>query len=677
MSRGAVVCPTGTALVSRARVAWFFGLFLVSGFCSLVYEVVWLRLAMASFGVTTPLVSIVLSVFMAGLALGSWAVGRLSRRFEARSPGFPLRLYALAELLIGVSGLVVPHALEHGRTLLERVGGGTFWSSTSYYLASGAWVTLTLVPFCSCMGATFPAAMWAIRARSGSEARQSFSYLYVANVLGATSGTLVSAFFMIELLGFRSTLLVTAALNAGLAACAFALSRAPGSIAPSQRPQAGIPAWAGGREWAGTPWVLFTTGLASLGMEVVWTRQFTPYVGTFVYAFATILAVYLAATWLGSRTYRWWARVGRDDRGDWAVAWAAAGFLSLLPLAASDPRLPLGSGPAGGAMRVALGLVLYCAALGFLTPMLVDRWSGGDPERAGAAYAVNVLGGIVGPLLASFCLLPQLGERGALCALAAPLFAIGLLGSSAGPQPVSALAASRGNGRRAVLAVVAGATLALVALTRDFETTFPRRVVRRDSTATVTVVGEDMGKRLLVNGIGLAFLTPVTKMMSHLPLAFLPAPPRDCLVICFGMGTSYRSSLSWGIRTTAVELVPSVPALFSYFHDDGSELLKSPLGRIIIDDGRRFLERSPDQFDVITLDPPPPVEAAGSSLLYSREFYAVLKKRLRPGGILQQWLPNFPNTEPVILASVRDTGGGMRRSKRSSRDWAWIVAPSP
>jgi len=398
--------------------------------------------------------------------------------------------------------------------------------------------------------------------------------------------------------------------------------------------------------------VLFTTGLASLGMEVVWTRQFTPYVGTFVYAFATILAVYLAATWLGSRTYRWWARVGRDDRGDWAVAWAAAGFLSLLPLAASDPRLPLGSGPAGGAMRVALGLVLYCAALGFLTPMLVDRWSGGDPERAGAAYAVNVLGGIVGPLLASFCLLPQLGERGALCALAAPLFAIGLLGSSAGPQPVSALAASRGNGRRAVLAVVAGATLALVALTRDFETTFPRRVVRRDSTATVTVVGEDMGKRLLVNGIGLAFLTPVTKMMSHLPLAFLPAPPRDCLVICFGMGTSYRSSLSWGIRTTAVELVPSVPALFSYFHDDGSELLKSPLGRIIIDDGRRFLERSPDQFDVITLDPPPPVEAAGSSLLYSREFYAVLKKRLRPGGILQQWLPNFPNTEPVILASV-------------------------
>ena len=97
MSRGAVVCPTGTALVSRARVAWFFGLFLVSGFCSLVYEVVWLRLAMASFGVTTPLVSIVLSVFMAGLALGSWAVGRLSRRFEARSPGFPLTRRPLTE----------------------------------------------------------------------------------------------------------------------------------------------------------------------------------------------------------------------------------------------------------------------------------------------------------------------------------------------------------------------------------------------------------------------------------------------------------------------------------------------------------------------------------------------------------------------------------------------------
>jgi len=97
------------------------------------------------------------------------------------------------------------------------------------------------------------------------------------------------------------------------------------------------------------------------------------------------------------------------------------------------------------------------------------------------------------------------------------------------------------------------------------------------------------------------------------------------------------SGVSWGIDTTAVELVPSVPALFGHYHPNAAELLTSPLARVVIDDGRRFLEQSTDQYDVITIDPPPPPEAAGSSLLYSKEFYASAKKRLRPDGIVQQW----------------------------------------
>src|ERR1035441_1908351 len=91
---------------------WFFAFFFISGFCSLVYEVVWLRLSMAKFGVTTPMVSIVLSVFMAGLGLGSWAGGRFIRRFDASAAGVPLRLYGTLELLIGISGLAVPPILD-------------------------------------------------------------------------------------------------------------------------------------------------------------------------------------------------------------------------------------------------------------------------------------------------------------------------------------------------------------------------------------------------------------------------------------------------------------------------------------------------------------------------------------------------------------------------------------
>jgi spermidine synthase len=149
-----------------------------------------------------------------------------------------------------------------------------------------------------------------------------------------------------------------------------------------------------------------------------------------------------------------------------------------------------------------------------------------------------------------------------------------------------------------------------------------------------------MGKRLVINGIGITALTPITKMMTHLSLAFVPHPPVNALIICFGMGTSFRSALSWHIASTAVELVPSVPLLFTFYHPTGTIGANSPASRIVTDDGRSFLERTHDQYDVIVIDPPPPVGAAASSLLYSKEFYAIAKQHLRPGGILQQWLPD-------------------------------------
>jgi hypothetical protein len=109
--------------------------------------------------------------------------------------------------------------------------------------------------------------------------------------------------------------------------------------------------------------------------------------------------------------------------------------------------------------------------------------------------------------------------------------------------------------------------------------------------------------------------------------------------------------LSWGISSTAVELVPSVVSVFPYFHANAAQLLRSPLSRVVIDDGRFYLERSTERYDVIVLDPPPPVEAAASSLLYSKEFYAIAKLHLQPGGILQQWFPMGP-PDPAIIASV-------------------------
>lgn len=665
---------------------WFFLFFLVSGFCSLVYEIVWLRLAMASFGVTTPNVSIVLSIFMGGLALGSWAAGRLTVRLQDRSAAAPLRLYALAELVIGLSGVLVPPGLRLGHTVLSRVGGGIEWGSASHHLASGAWIAIVLLPFGTAMGATFPLAMASLRRIAGEESTRSFSYLYLANVLGATAGTLIAAIFLIELLGFQGTLWVTAGMNALLAAGAFALSRSVTGAASPDRP---APERSGGsrrtREkktapGAATLGLLFLTGLTSMALEVVWVRQLTPFLGTVVYAFATILTVYLLATFLGSAAYRRWSASTKNLEGVPRVGWVwlATGCSALLALAAADPRL---GDPGIGVVslaRVLMGVGPFSAAAGFLTPLLVDRFSSGAPQRAGSAYALNVIGCIVGPILSSFVLLPWIGERGALLLLSAPLIAVGLFAVLADSGQRSALR-PRERSESPSIAGCAALVASLIFLTRDFESVYQHPVVRRDSTATVIATGDGMNKQLLVNGYGMTVLTTITKTIAHLPLAFLQDRPRNVLVICFGMGTSFRSTISWGVPATTVELIPSVPDLFAYFHADAAAVMARPGARVVVDDGRRFLERTTDRYDVIMIDPPPPVEAAGSSLLYSREFYAAARPRLLPGGILQQW---FPGTDPRAASAVaRSIKESFRyvRVFRSYQGWGlhFLASDSP
>lgn len=605
---------------------WFFFFFFVSGFCSLLYEVVWLRLAMAKFGVTSALLSIVLSMFMAGLGFGSWASGRLIRGSGHRLDRHALRLYGSTEFLIGMSALLVPLELAWGRSLLSHF---SLSSSVTYYLASGVWVGFTLIPWCACMGATIPFAMLAIRTSDSSESERSFSFLYLANVLGAFLGALGPA-VLVELYGFRGALKVGACLNVLLAVSAMGLASRVTGRAEAVKPLK-APGGMADRSSKGTLALLFATGCTSMGAEVVWVREFTPYVGTVVYAFALLLALYLVSTYFGSRIYRRWSLHHSDLGG---LIWGAVAVCGVSAAMTADPLLPMSR-----ALRLMIGICPLSGMMGFITPMLVDRWSAGDPERAGNAYAVNVLGCIVGPLLSGFLLLPLMAERWVLLVFSLPWLALALL-----PGWVAGVGRRmRSPGQMMASYALAAVAVAVVLTSRGYEAEFAHHEVLRDNTATVIAVGDGMDKQLLVNGVGITKLTPTTKIMAHLPLAFLSHTPQNALVICFGMGTSYRSLMSWNIPVTAVELVPSVPKLFWYFHADAQELLNSPRSHVVINDGRAFLERTEQQFDVITIDPPPPVEAAGSSLLYSTQFYAVIGRRLRPGGLLQQWLPKDDN----------------------------------
>lgn len=617
---------------------WYFIFFFISGFCSVLYELVWLRLSMAQFGVTTAMVSIVLSVFMAGLGLGSWAGGARMHQREEKASFSPLLLYSAIELLIGVSGVLVLFELRLGHSILERLGST---SSAGYYVVSGIWVAFTLIPWCTLMGATIPVAMLAIRRVFPQESSRSFSYLYMANVAGAVAGTALPL-LLIELLGFHGTLRVGTACNVLIAVLALIVSKTvpqkkAGDAAAELLQAAGEPATTATREGY-LPALLFATGLTSMGMEVVWVRQFTPYIGTVVYAFASILAVYLTGTFIGSCVYRNWNSQRVNDS---TQPWTLLALFSLFPLVAASPDIHL-----QGWLRLVVGIAPFTGMLGYLTPMLVDRWAGGDPAKAGKAYAVNVLGCILGPLLAGFLLLPWISERWALMLLSLPWLIFAVRGVRfthlAGPAP--------GLVPRLTSFLLVPAALLLFLSSESFERQYRGGKVLRDSTATVIASGSGMRRQLLVNGYTMTMLTPIAKMMAHLPMVFLDRTPQNALVICFGMGTTFRSLRSWGIPVTAVELVPSVPRLFAYFHPDGPAILSSPLSHVVVNDGRRYLERTTEQYDVITIDPPPPVEAAGSSLLYSEDFYTVLRQHLRPGGILQQWLPNGDAEDVAAVA---------------------------
>src|ERR1700752_3710836 len=249
--------------------AWFFVFFFISGFCSVLYELVWLRLAMAQFGVTTALTSIVLSVFMAGLGIGSWGAGVLVRRYGDRVGFPPLRLYAVTELLIGVSALVVPLQLAWGSRLVENMVGRVPLSSGLYYLISGLWLGLVLVPWCACMGATIPLAMFSIRSDIRYEARRSFSFLYLANVLGAVVGAIVPL-FLIELYGFRGTLRVGVVLNVTIAASAILYTFVPRPSSARTVSTQILPQAESAEPARSILLLLFTTGLVTMGMEVVW-----------------------------------------------------------------------------------------------------------------------------------------------------------------------------------------------------------------------------------------------------------------------------------------------------------------------------------------------------------------------------------------------------------------------
>jgi spermidine synthase len=280
---------------------------------------------------------------------------------------------------------------------------------------------------------------------------------------------------------------------------------------------------------------------------------------------------------------------------------------------------------------------------------------------AGRLYFWNTAGGILGALAAGFWLIPALNVQNAL-------FATISLSAASG----AALVAWSARAPRLRFGLPALAAGALALMWGSFAgTRLPEKVLLEwlnrspdsktrflfyadDPEASVAVPSP--ARRLIINGVGVTGYTNATKMMAHIPL-LLHRDPKRVLIICFGMGTTYRSVLSHRVDVEVVDLVPSVFETFRYFYPDAAARLADPRARRFVDDGRNHLLRSRGGYDVIIVDPSPPLYAAGTVNLYSRDFFQLARSRLRPGGILSVWLPEYP--EPDFKMVMKSFAGAL------------------
>ena len=641
-------------------------IFILSGAAGLMYEVVWSRQLVLVFGNTTQAVSTILTGFFGGMAIGSFVGGRLADRVRS-----PLRLYGLLELVLVVVVVATPVTFRLLHEVYRGIYGSIEGQPLLLALLRFALAVLALAPATVLMGATLPTLTRQLtRDRHLSAA---FGRLYTANTLGAIIGTLVAGLALIELLGLTGTLFVGAACSGTAGVVAILLSRQtqsgsqpretpPLALAPAipvVSPSSGA-ATAGSRPTLALA-LAFVSGLTSLGYQVLWTRLLSSGTGNSTYVFTLILAMFLIGIALGAHFFSMVrARIGRPV-GLIAMAQVSVAALALLGLilvighpGPLDPSQPLASARAIF-MPIILAVLPAAAVLGFTFPAS-SALLGDDPARiagnAGRLLAVNTAGAIVATFAIPFVVIPAVGSPAAVALLALVNVATGL---------VLALRATATRQRTtAAIAVVVGAAVVAalvlpnvivdpsVARIRDrgavmFES-------REDEIASVQA-GQTSTRQLWVTGTAMTLLTVDAKLMPVLPLMLRPNS-QTALTVAFGMGSAFRGALIAGLRTEAIELVPSVPKMFHYFYDDADAVLANPKGKVIVTDGRNHVELTTEHYDIIVTDPPPPIESSGASVISSLEYYQAGHAHLNPGGIMMQWTP-YGSTAAEFRAHLR------------------------
>jgi spermidine synthase len=662
---------------ARTPLAIFSGILFLSGIGALIFETLWVRLSGLAFGNSVWSAALILSSFMAGLALGN-AIAASSRIRRWR----PLYLYSFLELLVAVLGCTIVFALPALGELLRPVWQ-ILWNSQPILLGVRFVVSfLILLMPTTAMGLTLPVLIEDPMLRQTSFGR-AIGFLYGSNTLGAVAGALLGESYLIGAFGLRGTSVV-----AGLASCiaaAIALFVAKRNGCSATRVlQRTFPFCLEVKYRP--PWrllfVSFGTGCVLLALEVIWFRFLRLYIASSPTAFALMLALVLGGIGLGSVLASLiHQRPVQVDRL-LPILLLLAAILVLL----SYLFFPSGLVPTSVAvfdlswLRIALlsmGLMFPVALLsGILFPCIatsVQAAVGDRMNSAGVATLFNTIGAALGPLLASFLLLPLIGYQWSLIACAAAYALLSIVSAfTVRPGIVSERSTLSQAPKNAVafgvliaLWIVLAFVLAIFPYrraethfahaSRPYETEnqgqpLAHTVKRIEGTSDTwqllrrDFAGEPYYYRLLCNAFSMSATNPpgqrYMRLFAYLPLAFRPES-QNVLLICFGCGVT-ADALLHGLNVKQMDVVDISKEVIrladSYSGMGYTNPLRDPRATTFIQDGRFFLQAAPRQYDIISGEPPPP-KNAGSVNLYSKEFFSLMKGRLKEGGIATFWLP--------------------------------------
>jgi spermidine synthase len=673
--------------------------FFFSGAAALVLQILWTRMLGHVLGATALAVSTVLTVFMGGLALGSHLGGRWAPRLRR-----PVLAFAALEAGVGLYGLLVPGLLERLPELQQGLGGVLGDGRWGYALLRFLLAVLVLALPTTAMGATLPILAEAVVQR-GDDMAQKTGTLYAANTFGAVAGALGAGFWLIPTLGVSATVLLGASIDLAVAlgvllafgaggAGMMLRGRAPARTGTARlfelEPELRVPVSSGEKRRA-----LFAfafSGAAAMTLEVLWTRALGVVLGASTYAFTLILVVFLVGLAGGAAIMsRAVGRIrdplrvlGRVEIGAGLLTLLAALLIDRLPLWLHDVARDEGLGHlelyASHFVLAAVVILPATLLLGTVLPLVLAVITEPGAAHAGPvvgrAYALNTVGAIAGSFAGGFVVLPVLGVEHGLRAAAGAACAIGVFvlkdrlrfpGGLRAPE--TALAAG------ALLLAALGPRWDVERWTAGLFRFYLAREVytygwsssvdvihHEDGVATTVTVGryrgrdDGLGVVLKVNGkVDASDVGDMpTQVLSGLLPVLLHDDPEDALVIGYGSGVTPGALLQAPVERLWVAEVESAvyEAANAHFAHVNHRPFEDPRARLVVDDGRNFLLTRDRDFDLIISEPSNPW-MSGAASLFTKDFFEIAKRRLRPGGVFLQWLQLYELSPESIHALIR------------------------